>query len=184
MDTDEKRRVILIAGIGIAIVVLIAAAVIALDVRSMVQGGKVEVESAVSKAVYDTLPQTRPRFDEQGEFIEYEEDYQLPPGVDMRGQLERGAAVRGTVGMFHMEGWAIDGRRDEHYLLDFEPLTGGYIWQMTVYKPDRDLLAMTMDSDTGYADFSLLEIKLPEDGIYVVVISGFGEDGEYALNMS
>jgi hypothetical protein len=101
----------------------------------------------------------------------------------MRGQLQRGQTFSGQVGLYHMEGWALDAKQGEQYLLDFEPLAG-YYWQMTVYQPDRNMLAFTADSESGYADFTQLMIEIPADGIYVVVISGFGEgNGGYTLEV-
>jgi hypothetical protein len=182
MFADEKRQVLLIVGAGMGVLVLIAAAVLLLDVRSLVQTNAPQVKAAISDVVYDTLPQMRPRFDDEGNFIEYEEDYQLPRGVDMRGKLQRGQTFSGQVGLYRMEGWVLDAKQGEQYLLDFEQLEGGYIWQMTVYKPDRNMLAFTAESDAGYADFTQLLVDIPADGLYVVVLSGFGEsDGEYAL---
>ncbi len=181
MFADEKRQVLLIVGAGVSILILITAAVLLLDVRSFVQNNRPQVEAAINEAIEDAIPAGYPAIDEYGNPI-FEDDSTLPRGVDMRGSLQRGQTVSGSVGMYHMEGWSLNGKKGEQILLDFEQLEGGYYWQMAVYDPQRDMLAFTADSEAGYADFTQLVVDIPADGQYMVVLSGFGEnDGEYAL---
>lgn len=180
MDADEKHRFILIVGTGITLMLLVVVAVFALDVRSIVQANKPQVEAAVDDVVANVLPLNNPMIDEYGNSI-LEDEFKLPQGIDMRGPVERGQTVSGSVEMNRLEGWILEGHKGDQFLLDFEPLEGGYYWQMTVYEEDRDMLAFTADSESGYADFTQLPVRLPADGVYYVVISGFGENGDYAL---
>jgi hypothetical protein len=181
MFADEKRQVFLIVGAGLSVMVLIAAAVILLDVRSLVQNNTPQIESAINEAIEESMPIRQPMIDEAGNYI-FEDEFTMPRGVDMRGPLQRGQTVSGSVGMYHMEGWSLDAQKGEQYLLDFEQLEGGYYWQMTVYDPQREMLAFTADSEAGYADYTQLLVDIPADGRYVVVLSGFGEsDGDYTL---
>ncbi|MBZ0301701.1 MAG: hypothetical protein K8J31_18285 [Anaerolineae bacterium] len=183
MDVDERRRVYRIISVSAAVMALVVVAVIVLDVRSLIQTNQPRIEAAVHQAISDTFPSTRPRFDAAGNFIEYPEDTRMPQDVTMRGYVERGQMIDGVVGMNRLEGWALEGAAGDQFLLDFEPLEGGYTWQMTVYQPDREMLAFTADSEAGYADFSLLPVQLPAEGTYFVVISAFGETGEYTLHV-
>ncbi len=112
----------------------------------------------------EVLPIPQIEFDEYGEPI-YQDEFRLPRAVSMMGTLERGQRVEGLIGMYRMEGWLLDGAAGDHYLLDFDPLDDGYIWQMAVYTPDQMMWKYTADSDAGYADFSLLDLTLPEDGL-------------------
>ncbi len=172
MDNDEKRHILMIVGAGIGLITLVTAMIFALDVRAVVQANKPQVEAALGEVVADALPLRDPLL---------EDEFRLPQGVDMRGPVARGQTVSGSVEMNRLEGWVLEGRKGDQFLLDFEPLEGGYYWQMTVYEEDRDMLAFTADSETGYADFTQLPVRLPADGVYYVVISGFGENGDYAL---
>jgi hypothetical protein len=181
MFADEKRQVLLIVGVGVSAFILITSAVLLLDVRSLVQTNGPQVEGAINEAIQAALPNTQPMIDEYGN-PNFEDEFTQPRGVDMRGSLQRGQTISGTIGMYRMEGWLLNGKVGEQYLLDFEQLEGGYYWQMAVYDPQHDMLAFTADSEAGYADFTQLVVDIPDDGQYVVVLSGFGEsDGEYAL---
>ena len=182
MSEEEKRKLILMVGGFGGLFLLIAVAVIALDLRSLVQSNKPQFEAALNDAVSNALPYQPVRFDENGEPI-LEDEFKLPREVRMMGQIERGQRVEGRIGMYRMEGWVLNGQAGESYHLDFDALEGGYYWQMEVYRPNRELLRLTADSDAGYADFSLLDVKLKEDGAYVVVLRAFGEDGAYALSL-
>ena len=181
MFADERRQILLIVGAGVGAMVLIAAAVILLDVRSLVQNNTPQIESAISEAIQDAMPFHPPKMDEFGNYI-FDDEFTLPRGVDMRGSLRREQTVSGKIGMYRMEGWSLDGKAGEQYLLDFEQLEGGYYWQMAVYDPQREMMAFTADSEAGYADFTQLLVDIPADGHYVVVLSGFGEsNGDYSL---
>ena len=90
----------------------------------------------------------------------YPDEFRLPRNVAMRGPVERNQSVTGTISMSRMEGWSLEGRAGDLYLLDYEHLSGNLVWTMEVFGPDRELLALTTDSDIGYADFTQLEIKL------------------------
>lgn len=180
MSAEEKRKLILILGGSGLLFVLVTAAVFVFDLRGLVQSGKPQVEEALGDAVVDVLPVPHIEYDEYGYPINADE-FTLPRNVAMMGMLERGQRVEGVIGMYRMEGWLLAGRAGDHYLLDFDPLEGGYIWQMSVYGPDQTLWEFTAESDAGYADFSLLDLTLPEDGHYHVVLSAFGEGGRYAL---
>jgi hypothetical protein len=174
MFANNQRQLLFIVGAGASVLLISAAAVLLLDTRSAVQTGGPQVEAAFSQAIENVVPLRQPGIDDGG--------LSLPRGVNLRGQLQRGQSVGGSVGMYHMEGWSLDGKAGEQYLLDFEQLEGGYYWQMAVYDPQRNLLAFTTDSEAGYADFTQLRVDIPADGLYVVVLSGFGESaGEYAL---
>jgi len=183
MDAEEKHRFILIVGAGVALMLLVVVVVLALDVRAVVQANKPQVESTLGAVVGDVVPLQGPIMDEYGNPV-YEDEFELPQGVDMRGLVERGQTVSGSVEMNRLEGWVLEGHAGDQFLLDFEPLEGGYYWQMTVYQEDRTMLAFTADSEAGYADFTQLPVKLPADGFYYVVISGFGENGGYMLAVS
>jgi hypothetical protein len=182
MFADEKRRVILIVG-GFAVVsVLIIVGVIVFDVRSVVQNRLPVVQQAVDEAVQDVLPR-QPQFDENGDVIGTEDEFRLPRDVNFMGQVKRGVEVGGVIGLHRIEGWTLTGRIGDSYLLDFDPLSSVYLWEMAVYGPDDMLLALTTDSDAGYADFTQLVVTLPVDGTYSIVLRAFGPDGKYALEI-
>ena len=181
MNTDEKQLLVILIGAFVVICILIVGAVLIFDVRSLVQNRLPGVQQAIGEAVDDALPD-RP-IGEDGEFIISEEEFELPRNVIDMGQVKRGSEVGGLIGLQRIEGWAIAGQAGETYLLDFDPMTSGFVWQMGVYRPDDKLLRMTMDSEAGYTDFTQLVVTLPVDGVYTVVLSAFGPDGKYSLRI-
>ncbi len=183
MFADEKRRLMLLVGGLVGVSVLLVAAIIVFDVRSLVQNRLPVIQEAVDDAVEDVLPVRPPPIDENGEYIISEDEFRLPRNLRHMGQVKRGMVVGGLIGMQRIEGWSLDGRAGDTYLLDFDPMGSGFLWEMGVYGPDEMLLRMTTDSDAGYADFTQLEVTLPTDGIYYVVLSAFGPDGKYDLKI-
>ena len=170
MTDSEKRQIILIVGASTAIFVLVAAAVILLDVPGLLQNAAPSFQLGLEPQFFD-----EDTFDDN--------EFRLPPNVAMRGPIIRGQAVTGTIGLRRLEGWALAGQSGDTYLLDFENRGGRYSWQMAVYGPDQQLFAFTADSDIGYADFTQLELNLPQDGTYTIVLSAVGEDGKYSLEI-
>ena len=183
MFTDEKRWLFLIVGGFVVLSGLLVAAVLVFDVRSLVQGQLPVVQEAVGDAIDEVVPLRSPPIDDNGEYIITDDEFKLPPTMLHMGLVKRGMAVGGAIGMQRIEGWSIVGAAGDTYLLDFDPLTSGFLWEMGVYGPDEMLLSMTMDSDAGYADFTQLEVTLPTDGTYYVVLSAFGPDGKYGLKI-
>jgi len=172
MTNPQKRQIVIVISAAVAIFALITVAVLVVDFRTLMKIALPKFQVGADE------PYDEPYYDE--EYIGPDE-FTMPSGVAMRGSIERQQTVTGTIGMTRMEGWTLVGRVGDQFLLDFEPLGGGYTWQMEVYGPDRQLFAFTMDSDAGYADFTQLEIELPEDGTYTIVLSAFGVDGKYRL---
>jgi hypothetical protein len=170
MTDAEKRQILLIVGASTAILLLLAAAVILFDIPTL-------LKNALPNLQFDFEPRY---FDEE---TIHPDEFRLPRNVTMRGPVERNQTVTGTVSMTRMEGWTLAGYASDVYLLDFEQVSGQYVWQMEVYGPDQELFAFTADSDIGYADFTQLEIKLPQDGTYTIVLSGVGMDGKYSLEI-
>ena len=183
MFADEKRKLFLIVGGFLAIGIVIVAAVLVFDARSLVQNRLPAVQEAVDEAMLDLLPLHPPQFDENGEYIVTEDEFRLPRDTVHMGQIKRGVEVGGLIGMRRIEGWTIAGQAGESYLLDFDPLDSIYIWEMAVYGPDEMMMALTADSDAGYADFTQLAVTLPADGTYYIVLRAFGPDGKYGLTI-
>lgn len=182
MSAEEQRKLILILGGFGLLAVLLTAGVFVFDLRGLVQSNRPQFEQALGDAVDNMLPIPQIEYDEFGEPI-FEDEFKLPSNAAMMGLLERGQRVEGQIGTSRMEGWLLEGRAGEEYTLDFEPLDGHYVWQMAVYGPDQSLWQFTADSDAGYADFSVLDFTLPEDGHYHVILSAMGEVGRYALRL-
>ena len=167
MTETEKRRVILIVGGTTGFFILVVAIVLVFDFRSLVQS-RLSVTADEMNFVEDGF---------------VADEFVLPDDVIIRGSIKRDQTVEGTIGTWRSEGWSFTGDKGEVYLLDFEPIAGGYTWTMTVYGPDRQMVAFTTDSDAGYADFTQLEVILQDDGTYAVVLTAFGEDGTYSLSI-
>lgn len=106
----------------------------------------------------------------------------MPDDVQMRGVIEPGQTVQGTVDMFADDGWTFSG--SEGRLITIE-LTGdaNLDTQLYLYNAGGQLIAENDDMDFINNTDSRMELSLPYSGRYTIVVSAFGEGGNYELTM-
>ncbi len=95
----------------------------------------------------------------------------LTVGNVAQGQVERGGA----------QAWRVAGAAGDRLGVRVESRTTGFDAQLTVYDPDGARLAD--DDDSGGNLNPLLNLTLPDDGYYTLVVSSYtGEAGQYSLS--
>ncbi len=97
------------------------------------------------------------------------------------GRLESDSTVGGTVeGADHY--YVYEGTPDTYIQVEMSRVSGMLDPRLRLYAPDCTALAT--DDDSGDAQNAVLRnIRLPQDGLYIVEVSGGGLDGGYALSL-
>jgi hypothetical protein len=105
----------------------------------------------------------------------------LPADANMRGSIRRGQTVTGNVDTFRDDGWTLEGELGSSYIIELNARDSTLDPQLYIYNPDGRLLAENDDIDFSSNRNSRLEITLPVNGIYTIIVSAFGQGGAYEL---
>lgn len=101
--------------------------------------------------------------------------------ASLRGVVEPGQRVTGTVGTFTNDRWTFTGRSGDRLVIELNRTDSTLDPVLYVFNPDGSFLAENDDGGTGLN--SHLEIHLPESGTYTIVVSAFVEGGDYELTL-
>lgn len=106
----------------------------------------------------------------------------LPSDVRMRGTIEPGQTVQGTVDTFEDDGWTFSSSQGRQTTVELTG-RGGLDPQLAIYNADRQLIAENDDIDFMKNTNSRIELSLPYSGNYTIVVSAFGTGGDYELTV-
>ncbi len=106
----------------------------------------------------------------------------LPDDLQMRGTIEPGQTVRGTVDTFDDDGWTFSGSEERQITIELTG-GGGLDPQLYLYNSDRQLIAENDDIEFMDNTNSRIELALPYSGNYTIVVSAFGTGGDYELTV-
>jgi hypothetical protein len=106
----------------------------------------------------------------------------LPSDVRMRGTIEPGQTVRGSVDTFKDDGWTFNGSQGRLTTIELTG-QGDLDPQLYLYNADRQLIAENDDIEFMENNNSRIEISLPYSGNYTIVVSAFGSGGNYDLTV-
>ena len=100
---------------------------------------------------------------------------QTPPTLITVGNVAQGQVERGGA-----QAWRMAGAAGERLGVRVESRTSGFDAQLTVYGPDGAQVAT--DDDSGGNFNPLLNLTLPDDGYYTLVVGSYtGDAGQYSL---
>ncbi|MDZ4764210.1 MAG: tetratricopeptide repeat protein [Chloroflexota bacterium] len=106
----------------------------------------------------------------------------MPSDANLRGALEIGVTMRGTVDTFIDDQWSLSGRGGESISINLRSLGDELDPQLFLYGFDRRVIAQNDDIDRSGGDFnSRIEVTLPAEGTYFIIVSAFGQGGDYEL---
>jgi hypothetical protein len=107
----------------------------------------------------------------------------LPNNVRMRGTIEPGQTVRGTIESFSAnDGWAFSGSEGRQTTIELNGI-GDLDPQLAIYNADGQLIAENDDIVFMENLNSRIELSLPYSGSYTIVASAFGTGGDYELTV-
>jgi tetratricopeptide (TPR) repeat protein len=104
----------------------------------------------------------------------------LPDDLQMRGTIEPGQTVRGTVDTFDDDGWTFSGSQGRQTTIELTG-SGDLDPQLYIYDADRRLIGENDDIELMKNTNSRIELSLPYSGDYTIVVSAFGSGGDYEL---
>lgn len=101
---------------------------------------------------------------------------QTPPTLIAVGDVAQGLVERGGA-----QAWRVAGDAGDRLGVRVESRTSGFDARLTIYGPDGQQIAF--DDDSGGNLNPLLNLTLPDDGYYTLVVSSYtGEAGQYSLS--
>jgi len=105
----------------------------------------------------------------------------LADDVQMRGTIEPGQTVNGTVDTLIDDGWTFSGSQGRQTTIDligneFDP-------KLYLYNADRQLIAENDDIEFMENTNSRIVLPLPYSGNYTIVVSAFDAGGDYELTV-
>jgi hypothetical protein len=103
--------------------------------------------------------------------------------VTMRGTILRGTTERATVDAFTDDGWTFNGELGESIMIEAVSPDGELDTVLYLYNSDGQLLAENDDIEFGDNTNSRIEISMPYNGQYTIVVSAFGSGGDYELTV-
>jgi hypothetical protein len=107
----------------------------------------------------------------------------LPTNLRMRGTIEPGQTVQGTVDTFDPDGWAFSGSEGRPITIELNALSDDLDPQLYFYNADGQLIAENDDTVFGENLNSHIEFTLTYSGSYTIVVSAFGSGGDYELTV-
>jgi hypothetical protein len=114
----------------------------------------------------------------------FSESSSLPTDLNMRGGIDAGRTVRGTLSDFNDDGWTFQGTAGQTITLELNAISANIDPTVYIYNPDGSLLGQNDDIDFGSNTNSRLVITLPTTGTYTIVAGQFGfESGDYELRV-
>jgi hypothetical protein len=127
-------------------------------------------------------PTVQAVFEEIGE--EFGESRQTLGSVSMRGTIARGTTERAVVGDDTDDGWTFNGELGVSVTIEAVSPDGNLDPQLYLYDSNGQLIAENDDIEFGENQNSRIEIRLPSNGQYTIVVSSFGSGGDYELTLS
>jgi hypothetical protein len=101
----------------------------------------------------------------------------------MRGSVEPGQTVQGTVDTFDPDGWAFSGSEGRQITIELNARSDDLDPQLYFYNADGQLIAENDDTVFGESLNSRIEFTLTYSGTYTIVVSAFGSGGDYELTV-
>jgi hypothetical protein len=101
-----------------------------------------------------------------------------------RGTVEVGQTVNGTVDTFEDDGWTFSVNSGQRLTIDVHSRDEDLDPQLYLYDPGNSLIGENDDVDFASSNRdSHLEIALPSSGTYTIIVSAFGQGGDYELSL-
>jgi hypothetical protein len=94
----------------------------------------------------------------------------VEPVTDIRGQVLDGQARRDIIAAYGVQGWTFSGYRGENIKLELKNMTGNGNPSLELRNEAGQVVMSDIDTTSGNNTDSLLEVTLPSDGIYTVVV--------------
>ncbi len=104
----------------------------------------------------------------------FESEFVMNTFID-QGTIERGQKVREELAPFTEHSWTFQGAVDDRVMIDLKALDSDLDPVLHLYGPNGELVAENDDREGSLN--SLIEIELPENGTYKIVVSGYDNDG-------
>lgn len=92
-----------------------------------------------------------------------------PQSVRVQGVIRLGAAQRGRLNNADKHGWAFEGRAGQFVVIDLIALDSGLDPDITLIAPDGSVVAQNDDIIFAENLDARIEVRLPDDGIYLIV---------------
>lgn len=109
---------------------------------------------------------------------------QLSGDFNLRGTVEKGQTVSGTVDSSEDDGWTFSGSSGDQIVIDLRATSDDLDPQLYLYNPVKALVMQNDDIDFANDNLnSRIEITLPESGTYTIIVSAFGNGGSYELSV-
>lgn len=105
----------------------------------------------------------------------------IPYEVDDNGSMAIGERKRGYVDTFLDDLWTFQGRAGQRVTIELNARDDTLDPELFLYSPDERLIAANDDIQPGRNLNSQIQITLPVDGRYTIVLSAFGMGGDYRL---
>lgn len=100
-----------------------------------------------------------------------------------RGTIERGQTLNANVDTFVDDGWTFDGDSGDSVTIEVRA-RGDLDPELFLYDPQRLLIAENDDINLLQGDTnSRVTITLPASGKYTIIVSAFGEGGDYEISV-
>lgn len=107
----------------------------------------------------------------------------LPSDLNRRGRIQLGTTERATVDTFTDDGWTFEGELGRSVTIEAVGTSNDLDTQLSIYNADGQLLAENDDIEMGSNTNSRIVLALPYNGNYTIVVSAFGEGGNYELTV-
>lgn len=119
------------------------------------------------------------------EFAEIAQDYETlrAENVTARGEILFGTTERATLDAFSDDSWMFNGRAGDTIIIEAVSPDGMLDPRLFFYNADGQLLAQNDDIDLGENTNARIQIALPYDGRYSIVVNGWFGSGFYELTI-
>jgi hypothetical protein len=108
----------------------------------------------------------------------------IEPVTDLRGQVLDGQVRRDIIAPYGLQGWTFSGYRGEKIQLELLNITGAGNPSLELRNEAGQVVASDIDVTSGDNTDSFLEVTLPSDGVYTVVVRMAAvEEQLYALTL-
>jgi hypothetical protein len=174
------NRTLMIVG-GIAIVLLLCGGICAFTVIQLQRG----VEQAVTTVMNDPTVQAAladPTF--QAAFASGSSGFasdRVPTGTTSRGPLMPNQTGRAVVDTFTDDSWIFNADAGAAYTVEVTATDGDLDPQLSVYGADGQIVGANDDIDFMENRNSRLQFTASQNGIYTIIVSAFGEGGNYEV---
>lgn len=109
---------------------------------------------------------------------------QLSGNFTNRGAIQRGQTLSGRVDSLVDDGWTFSGNSGESISIEVRARDGNLDPILYLYDPERELIAENDDINLLQGDKnSRIEMTLPASGTYTIIVSAFGQGGDYDVSV-